>query len=433
MDYNQALEYIHGTRKFGIKLGLRNIKILLDLMGDPHKKLSFIHIAGTNGKGSTAAFISQILIEAGYRVGVFTSPYLEKFTERIKINNFEIKESDLAKITDLVRQKVNIMKSMELDHPTEFEIVTAIGFQYFYEKNCDIVVLEVGLGGRFDSTNIIDTPLISVITSIDYDHTDRLGHSLKEIALEKAGIIKQKGDLVVYPQVDSIYKILKQVCISKKTNIHRIRNSDVIIRESGIKGQVFDYDSYKLLMIKQLGEYQSTNAAVSVKVCELLNKKGYTVTRNHIRQGLKKVKWPGRMEIIKDKPLFIIDAAHNSQGAEKLCESLQKLFTGKRIIFIMGVLKDKDYESMVKKIAPIAETFIAVTPLCKKRALTADCLAESMKCYCKKVYVSDTIRTGMDKALELAQPEDIICAFGSFYHIGKVRSLICSEYRHTDI
>jgi len=199
MNYEEALEYIHGALKFGSKLGLHNIRVLLELMGNPHKKLKFVHVAGTNGKGSTVAFISSILIEAGYKTGIFVSPYIERFTERIKINNQEIPGADLARITGFVKEKVDIMVQRGENHPTEFEIVTAMAFQYYYENNCDVVVLEVGLGGRLDSTNVIDTPLASVITTISYDHMDRLGSTLPEIAFEKAGIIKEGGDVVMYP------------------------------------------------------------------------------------------------------------------------------------------------------------------------------------------------------------------------------------------
>ena len=215
MDYDQAIEYIHSTFKFGVKLGLENIKALLDLMDNPHKKLKYVHVAGTNGKGSTVAFISSILIESGYRVGIYTSPYIQRFTERIRVNTDEISKQDLARITSFVRDKVESMVSMGLNHPTEFEIVTAIAFQYFFEKGCDIVVLEVGLGGRFDSTNVIDNPLVSVITTISYDHMDILGDTLSKIAFEKAGIIKDGTHVVLYPQSKDAERVLEEICREK--------------------------------------------------------------------------------------------------------------------------------------------------------------------------------------------------------------------------
>ena len=221
MDYTEAMKYIHGTLKFGSKLGLHNIEALLRLMGDPHKKLKYVHVAGTNGKGSTVAFISSILAAAGYKVGVNTSPYIQRFTERIRINSVEISGEDLARLTSYVKEKVEIMVGRGDNHPTEFEIVTAIAFQYFFECGCDIVVLEVGLGGRFDSTNIIDTPDAAVITTISYDHMDRLGSTLAAIAFEKAGIIKPDGDIVSYEQQLEAGEVLQRICGERGARLHK--------------------------------------------------------------------------------------------------------------------------------------------------------------------------------------------------------------------
>jgi len=421
MNYDEALEYIHGTIKFGVKLGLKNMGRLLDLMGNPHKKLKYVHVAGTNGKGSTVAFISSILIEAGYKVGIYTSPYIERFTERIKINHTEISEEDLARITGFVKGKVDLMVKNGENHPTEFEIVTAIAFQYFYENGCDVVVLEVGLGGRFDSTNIIESSLVSVITTISYDHMDKLGDTLEKIAFEKAGIIKEHGHVVMYPQSGEVESVIKNVCVEKSSSLEIVDFSKINLTCFGIDGQVFDYGEYKALKISMLGEHQTRNAAVAVNACKVLINKGLNITEHAIRRGLANARWPGRLEVVCKNPLFLLDGAHNPQGAHILRKALCEYFPDKRKIFIMGVLRDKDYRSMVEEIAPIASQFIVVTPN-SERALPARELATILETYCNNILISDTIKEAIETSLELYTSEDLICAFGSLYYIGEVRS-----------
>ena len=357
MNYDEALEYIHGTLKFGVKLGLKNMERLLDFMGNPHKKLKYVHVAGTNGKGSTVAFISSVLIEAGYKVGIYTSPYIERFTERIKINHSEISESDLARITGFVKDKVDLMVAKGENHPTEFEIVTAIAFQYFYENVCDVVVLEVGLGGRYDSTNIIDSSLVSVITTISYDHMDKLGDTLSKIAFEKAGIIKENGHVIMYPQTEEVKKVIERVCTEKNSVLEIVDFSRINLLKYGVDGQVFDFGEYKALEISLLGEHQARNAAVAVSACKVLTGKGLSISEYAIRKGLANARWPGRLEVVCKKPLFLLEGAHNPQGVHMLCKALCGYFPDRRKIFIMGVLKDKDYTAMVKEIAPIASQF----------------------------------------------------------------------------
>lgn len=420
MQYSEALDYIHNTLKFGIKLGLHNIEYLLELMENPHKKLKFIHVAGTNGKGSTVAFISSILIESGYKVGIYTSPFIERFTERIKINGSEIAQNELARITEFVKSKVEIMTELGESHPTEFEIVTAIAFQYFYESNCDIIALEVGLGGRFDSTNIIDIPLLAVITTISYDHTAILGNTLAEIAFEKAGIIKDNGDVLIYPQEKEAEKVILDKCFEKNAKAYKINFNSVEITKFDVDGQVFNYENYVSLKISLLGEHQVKNAVMAIKTSEVLKEKGFKVTEESIRLGLEKAKWSGRFEIINKKPVLIIDGAHNAEGANTLSKNLENYFPNKRVIFIMGVLRDKDYKAMIQAILPRAFMVISITPD-SERALPADELAIFIRPYCKNIVVSDTIESAIRTSLEAADVNDIICVFGSLYYIGKVR------------
>jgi len=420
MNYTEALEYIHGTRKFGCKLGLENIKTLLGMLENPHEKLRYVHVAGTNGKGSTVAFISSILIESGYKTGIFISPYIERFTERIRVNSEEIPQEDLARITGVVKEKVDEMLNKGLPHPTEFEIVTAIAFQYYYEMKCDVVVLEVGLGGRFDSTNVIGAPLASVITSISYDHMDILGNTLSQIAFEKAGIIKNNSDVVLYPQEKEVEKVIENACYERNSNLHKARFEDIRVIDYNIEGQMFNFGLYENLKIRLLGDHQLKNAAVALETCKILAYKGYRITEKTIRKGLEETSWPGRMEVVCKNPLVLIDGAHNIDGVRVLAKNLDKYFSNKKKIFIMGVLKDKEYKAMIEVIAPIADRIITVTPL-SERALSAVELAEIIKPYCKNVSISGTIESGIITAVQIYTNYDIICAFGSLHYIGEVR------------
>lgn len=422
MNYDQAIEYIHGTSKFGVKLGLENVKTLLDLMGNPHKKLRYVHVAGTNGKGSTVAFIGSILVESGYRVGIYTSPFIQRFTERIRINNDEISKEDLARIASFVREKVEIMVSKGFNHPTEFEIVTAIAFQYFFEQDCDIVVLEVGLGGRFDSTNVIDDPLVSVITTISYDHMDILGDTLSKIAFEKAGIIKDGTNVVLYPQADEAERVFEEVCKEKKAKLNKISFDVAKILGFSIDGQEFNYKEMKSLRISLLGKHQIKNAVTAIEAVSVLREKGYNITEDSIRKGLLKAKWPGRLEVLCRKPVFIIDGAHNLEGARALTGFLKEYFPQNKIVFIMGILKDKEYLSIIEEVVPYAKYIITVTPQ-NKRALPAKELSEIIKRYCNNIVTSDTIEGAVKKSLELTPEDGLICAFGSLYYIGEVRSM----------
>lgn len=422
MNYDQAIEYIHGTSKFGVKLGLENVKTLLDLMGNPHKNLRYVHVAGTNGKGSTVAFIGSILVESGYRVGIYTSPFIQRFTERIRINNDEISKEDLARIASFVREKVEIMVSKGFNHPTEFEIVTAIAFQYFFEQDCDIVVLEVGLGGRFDSTNVIDDPLVSVITTISYDHMDILGDTLSKIAFEKAGIIKDGTNVVLYPQADEAERVFEEVCKEKKAKLNKISFDVAKILGFSIDGQEFNYKEMKSLRISLLGKHQIKNAVTAIEAVSVLREKGYNITEDSIRKGLLKAKWPGRLEVLCRKPVFIIDGAHNLEGARALTGFLKEYFPQNKIVFIMGILKDKDYLSIIEEVVPYAKYIITVTPQ-NKRALPAKELSEIIKRYCNNIVTSDTIEGAVKKSLELTPEDGLICAFGSLYYIGEVRSM----------
>lgn len=421
MDYREAIDYIHGTLRFGSKLGLENIKYLLELMDNPQDKLKFVHVGGTNGKGSTVSFISTILMESGYRVGIFTSPYIERFTERIKVNEEEIQEKELAYITEFVKSKVEIMVEEGKNHPTEFEIVTAIAFQYYLQKKCDIVVLEVGLGGRFDSTNVIKPPLVSVITSISYDHMEFLGDTLEKIAFEKAGIIKESSSVVLYPQEESVTKVFEEACKNNNAALHKVNIEDIKIKSCEIMNQTFDYMEFQNMQISLVGKHQVNNAVVALKTIKVLKSKGFNLPDEQIKTGLLNTKWAGRLEIILEEPYFLIDGAHNIGGAESLAQAIKENFPCKRKIFILGVLRDKDYKTILKTIAPLADIIITLTPF-SNRALSSEELAIEASKYCDNVIIGDTVDDAVNLSLEISNSDDLICAFGSLYIIGHIRT-----------
>ncbi|MCX7747629.1 MAG: bifunctional folylpolyglutamate synthase/dihydrofolate synthase [Clostridia bacterium] len=431
MNYDEALNYIHSRLKFGIKLGLENMKNLLQLMDNPHRKLKYVHVAGTNGKGSTVSLISSILMEAGYKVGIYTSPYIERFTERMKINQSEISEDELSRITSLVKEKAEMMEERGLGNPTEFEIVTAVAFEYFSRNDCDVVVLEVGLGGRLDSTNIIDTPEVAVITTISYDHMDKLGNTLREIAFEKAGIIKEGGRVVLYPQPKEVEEVFFKVCKERNCCLHEVSFDTLYLSEYNEDGQCFDYGDYKGIKINLLGRHQAQNAALVLCVSQVLKERGFQITELSIREGLRKAVWPGRFEVLNKKPLVLIDGAHNEEGARVLAGNLNEYFPDKQRNFIIGVLKDKNFRTMMDQVLPGASTVIAVTPK-SDRAMPGEDLADVIKYYCKNVVVSDTIDNAIEKGLKLTKEDGLLCAFGSLYYIGEVRKWFCENRMRQD-
>lgn len=427
MNYQEALEYINDKNKYGSRLGLESIGKLLSLLGNPQEGLKYIHIGGTNGKGSTSSYLAHVLEAGGYKVGLFTSPYIERFNERIQINGQDIPDESLGRITGLIKEKANIMVDEGFEHPTTFEIVTAIGFMYFKEEKVDYVVLEVGLGGRYDSTNIISKPLASVITTIDYDHIDVLGDTLGKIAYQKAGIIKENSIVVSYPQEEEALKVIKEVAEENNAEFNLCPMENIKVNEISDAGASFDYHyadiHMKNIEISMLGEYQIYNATLALTTLLILNKKGLIdISEEKIREGLKNTKWPGRLEVMRRNPIFLIDGAHNVQGIAQLKKAVS-LFNYNKLILGVGILKDKDSSHMVELLAPMADK-IVVTEVNMPRKLDAEELAEEIKKYNENVFIEKDIKRAIEKTLELAEKEDIIVFGGSLYLIGEVRTLI---------
>ncbi len=421
MDYKEARDFIASTRVFGSRLGLERIKDLCRMLGDPQDGMKFVHIAGTNGKGSTAAFVANILQQAGYRTGLFTSPYIHSFSERIKVNNEKIPKRDIAVLISLIKEKVRHMVEMGGESPTEFEIITAMAFLYFKQQNCDICVLEVGLGGRLDSTNIISKAEVSIITKIDIDHVEVLGETLREIAVEKAGIIKPGGDTVLMPQHEEVIPVFRSACADIGSHLHEIDEKDIKTKYSGLDMQVFGYKDHNDLKIRICGLHQQLNAANAVEAAEILRQKGFDINDEAICEGLYSAKWPARMEILSKDPVFILDVAHNVGGVRLLAENLMFYFPDKKITFISGVLADKDYKGMMHAIAPIAERFFTMQPE-NVRALTAEILAGYLSGIGIEAESCASVKLACQKAIERAGRDGIVCAFGSLYSSGDIRS-----------
>ena len=415
MTKEEAIGYIENYGWSTTRLGLERTRELLQRVGDPQKKLKFIHVAGSNGKGSTCVMLARILELSGYKVGMYISPYIEEFCERIQINGEYIDGDSLARITEYVMGEAEQME----DHPSQFELVTAIGMIYFLEQKVDIVVLEVGMGGALDSTNAIDAPEVAVITNIGLEHTEYLGNTLEEIASTKAGIIKTGCHAVCYDGAPVVTEVIKKVCKEKDVPLRCVDFSRLTPVSESLDGQKFLWDGKKY-DLALLGEHQLHNVATVLNVIEALKERGWKVTAKAIKEGLKTVKWPARLEILGRKPLFILDGGHNPQCAEALANSLDKLLGGRKATFLLGVLADKDYPTMMDMMMPYAAEFVCLTPD-SGRALPAKDLAEWFRNRGAKAEAADDFVSGIKIAEKKAGKNGIVVCFGSLYLAGHIR------------
>lgn len=430
MNYDEALNYIRDTYKFGSKLGLDNIKKLTELLGNPQEKYKIIHIAGTNGKGSTSNMIHNVLATSGYKVGLFISPFLQEFTERIQINKKQIDKQALADITQLVKEKIDIMLEEGYNHPTEFEIVTAIGFKYFEQEKIDFLVLEVGLGGRFDATNVVKNSLVSVITSISYDHTEYLGDTLEKIAFEKAGIIKENSNVVIYPQAENIVNVIKEQADKKNSRVYLTDKNNIKIIKTDIYGQTLSYLDNKVFnldsfTIRLLGEHQVYNCLTALKVFEILKNNGVNITSESIKKGLSTCFFTGRFEIIQTNPTIILDGGHNISGIEYFSKTIKKYFGDKKIILFYGMLKDKHPENLVNHLIDISKEIYTLTPNMPKRAMDSKELKDLLDSKTDKIKITAIDDFSQIKHILSQFSDDEVIAFvGSLYLIGDIRTLL---------
>ena len=324
MTADQAIAYIENYTWSTTRLGLGRTKELLQKLGDPQKRLKFVHVAGSNGKGSTCAMLERILRAAGYRTGLYTSPYIQEFCERMRVNGENIPGEALARLTERVKVIADAMD----DHPSQFELVTAIAMEYFLEAGCEIVVLEVGMGGALDSTNAIDAPEVAVITNLALEHTEYLGHTLSEIAATKGGIIKRGCSVVAYPNAPEVTAVLEGICREQDAPLTWADFDAIRLVEDSLDGQVFDYVNQKGLQMPLLGAHQLKNAAMALTVIDALRKRGWKITEEAVRRGLASVKWPARFEVLHRSPLFLLDGGHNPQCAEALAGCVEKYLPG---------------------------------------------------------------------------------------------------------
>ena len=423
MDYGKAIEYIRNTHKFGSRMGLECTQELLRRLGNPHLEFKSIHVAGTNGKGSVTAMLAHVLRCAGFKTGMYISPSLERFTERIQVNLCEISEDDVARLVEKVKLHIDSMIEEGYHHPTEFEIVTALGFLYFAEKKVDIAVIEVGLGGRLDATNVIE-PLVSIITSIGFDHMDVLGDTLGKIAFEKAGIIKNNTPTVVYPQDKEAMDVLHEVAQAKQSDLYEVTFEQLKVNYANFGDQIFDFvfekKKLKNIVINLSGAHQILNATTVLTALMVMKKVGWSIPDKAIYEGLKNVNWPGRLEIVKRNPDVILDGAHNASGARALSAVLKEYFKGKKVILVIGILQDKQIDEILSIICPHATVVIATKPD-SQRAFEPHVLAQIASKFCKRTYVAPDISCAVNMGLDMTDENDILLITGSLYLIGSAR------------
>ena len=419
MNAEQAIAYIHSVCWKGSIPGLGRTQELLEKMGNPEKKLKFVHIAGTNGKGSTAAMTASILRKAGYRTGLYTSPYIYRFHERIQVDGVEISDEDLTEITEYVKPLADSMAQS----PTEFELVCCIAFEYFYRKKCDIVVLEVGMGGAWDATNVIEVPEVAVITNIGLDHTEYLGDTVEKIAETKSGIFKPHGHAVVYRSTPSVEAVYERVCAERDVSLRKADFDGLVLKAHTLEGQVFDCGSRKNLVLPLLGDHQLHNASVVLSIADTLIGEGWKISEQNIYDGIRDVRWPGRFDIVCRKPLFIIDGGHNPQCIEALVKNIRDYLAGKKVVALTGVLADKDYADMYKPVMPLVDRFVCITPP-NPRKLEAEQLAQYLRQAGAQAQASESILDGVKQAMDLAGEDGVVLCFGSLYSIGGIRDAL---------
>lgn len=411
MNYTEALDYIHSISWVFCKPGLERIGELCERLGNPQSSLKFIHVAGTNGKGSFCSMLNSVLLESGLRVGLYTSPYIRFFNERMCVNGEPISNDELAELTEYVKPIADSMT----DKPTEFELITAIAFEFFKRHQCDVVILEAGMGGRLDSTNIIRNPYLSVITGIALDHTAFLGDTVEKIAAEKAGIIKDNAPVLYGGDDDNAAAVIERTACEKESKFYRVDYSRLSNVSASLDGTTFDYGRYEGLHIELLGVYQPRNASVVINAVEILREHGINISDNALKNGLEKARWQGRFEIISRAPLMIFDGAHNPQGIHSAVESIKTYFGDEKVYLLTGVLRDKDYTAIAKDLSAIASKAFTLTPD-SPRALNSAEYAETLRKAGLEATPFESLADALDTAMNEAKRDNkpLVC-LGSLY------------------
>lgn len=429
MNYMESIKYLEEEVGFASVPGLSRIRALLKRLGNPEKKLRCIHVAGTNGKGSAVAMLSSVLRESGCKTASYTSPHLHRYNERFVINGQEISDEQFAEEISLMRKHCEAMAANGEEVPTLFEIVTAAAFHYFAEENVDIAVMEVGLGGTYDATNVIEAPLLSLIMSISMDHMDYLGNTLSDIAREKCGIIKKNCPVVLYSQEKIVYNMAKEMAQALSAPFYCETENQISVHKQDFDGTIFSVKNhlidYQELILPLSGDYQIVNCITVLNACAILQQLGLPLTEETIRRGILHAFWHGRMEVLKHHPLVLLDGAHNADGIAKLAQSLPHYVNGKKITLVLGVLGDKEYPLMLSEIFPLIHQAVLTEPL-SERKLDLESLAKATAHFHKPVILEKEIPRAFDRALEITDKDDMILCCGSLYMIGEIREYILS-------
>ncbi|HHU33504.1 MAG: bifunctional folylpolyglutamate synthase/dihydrofolate synthase [Zhaonellaceae bacterium] len=430
MNYDEAMIFFKKLTKFGWNPGLQRIQKLMSLLDNPEKKLKVIHIGGTNGKGSTSAMVASILQEAGYRVGLFTSPHLHSYTERIQINRVQIEKERLAQLLNTIKPYMEQMVADGYEHPTEFEVYTAMALLYFAQEKVDFAVIEVGLGGLIDSTNVVD-PLVAVITNVGMDHMDYLGSTIQEITRVKAGIIKPGCKVVTAVDNREALEIIKEVCQKNKVELIQVgKDIKYDVKSMTPEGTVFDFcglnQTLTDLKTSLLGYHQAVNGATAVTAILALAYFGLKIPLEAVRRGLTKTVWAARLEVISQNPMILLDAAHNVDGAVSLKHALKHIFKYKKLILVIGMLADKERHKVMEALGPLAHTVIVTKPN-NPRATNWQSMAEVASKYTSQVFVEEKIEGAVEKGLTLIEKDDLLCITGSIYMVADARAYLMSK------
>lgn len=426
MEYKDVIDYIQKISTFGSKSGLERIEQLLNYLDNPHYNLKFIHVAGTNGKGSTCAMLESILVDAGYKVGLYTSPHLIKYNERIKINNIDIDDETFTNIAEIVIDKcLNC-----IEHPTLFEIITAIALCYFNQQKVDYIILEVGLGGRYDATNIINSPILSIITSISLDHCEILGNTIEQISTEKGGIIKENSKTILAFNSYRVYNIINNICNEKNSRLYYLDNIKFNIMYQDLYSTTFsietDYYNYPQIVLGMIGEYQIYNVATALLAVCILKDIGIKIKDKNIYNGLKNIHWKARMELISSKPYILFDGAHNIDSIRKLADYIRKYIKNRSITLLIAVLKNKNYVEMINILIPLVDK-VVITEVTSEHTLTADEFNNIISIYDLPTYKEKQIKKAFIKAKNITNQNDIIICTGSLYLLGELECIIKEE------
>ena len=423
MNYQESRAYINDAQRYGSVLGLANMQELMKRLGNPQETLKIIHVAGTNGKGSVIAYLYNILSQAGYRVGRYVSPTLYSYRERMEVASEKVSREAFAGYLTMTANAIEEMTAEGLPHPTPFEIETAVAFLFFAQENCDFVLLEVGLGGDMDATNIITSPFLCILASISMDHMDFLGNTLAEIASKKAGIIKDGCPVITTAQKPEAEAVIRDVCEKMHTPFRKADGTEAVILEESPRGLVFSYKG-EVYSVSLAGVCQRENAVLALEAAEILKEKGVVLTQEQIKRGLAQTSWNGRFTVIHQEPLMIVDGAHNPGAADVLAESIRHYFSDKTIYFIMGMFRDKDYDYVIQKTCSFAKKIITIETPDNPRALPAEELAEAVRRYHSDVQAAKTLEEAVEQAFAMAGREDLILAFGSLSFIGELTRIV---------